>query len=73
MSAPTLIYELKVHDDGDIEVRKIPETLVTDSMTFEDTTGLADEIRGYGSRTPEELEEMKSRLAQSDTHEWITV
>ena len=73
MNEPHLIYELKVHDDGDIEVRKIPDTHVTDLMTFEDTTGLADEIRSYGSRSSEDLEDMKAALAGAAHYEWITV
>lgn len=67
------IYELKVHDDGDIEVRRIPEDTPTDNMTFCGTTGLADEIRSYGTRDAHTLGAMKTELYHAEDFEWISV
>lgn len=67
------VYELKVHDDGDIEVRRVPSDAVCTGMTFRDTTGLADEIRSYGTRDSHSLGAMKTELSWAEDYEWISV
>lgn len=64
------IFELRVTDDGDVEVRRVPEDTSTDNMTCYEEGKLTEKVLSYGVK---ENEDMWAALATTPDYEWVTV
>ncbi len=68
------MWELQVHDDGDVEIRKVPQSYNNHgtNLIFKDSDSLIAELKSYGKEDDAAIEEAMQR-AEENEYQWEAV
>lgn len=71
------MWEVQVHEDGDVEIRKVPSSYKNQDwgstiLTFKDSDSLIAELENYDCGSDSAIEEAMQQ-AEGSEYEWIKV
>lgn len=68
------MWEVMVHDDGDVLIRKVPMSYNNHgtNLVFKDSDSLIAELKSYGKEDDAAIEEVMQR-AEENEYAWGTV